>query len=276
MTRWGNARLPFVGGIAMLALVLTTLPSGAAPAEAFLTVLHGLPRFTADVYVNGDLTLDGFEPESVTEPLALPAGTYEVAIRNVGDAETADPVLEGPLTLEAGANYTAVAHLDEEGQPALTLFRNDLSSVPAGSSHLVIRNAADSPALQVDLDGEQRFAKLRPKGERDAVLPAGTYSIAMGANDGTSIGPMPVQLAEGSAQIVYVIGSASDGTLDLMIQAITALGSTPTDVLTGTGGAAAPPGLPIWALALLTVAAAALVVVLVDAVGGRSRADRVR
>jgi hypothetical protein len=274
MTHRGSACLLvlIVSGFALVALTGTSASASPSGGKASLTVLHGLPNFTADIYVNGKLTLDGFKPESVTEPLRLPAGTYDVAIRSVGEPATSKPVLEASLTLKAGHNYTAVANLGGTGQPELSLFQNDLSPVPAGQSRLVVRNVADSPSLRVDLDGKQRFSGLGPMDQADAILPSRTYSISMNAGDGTSIGPMTIQLAEGTAQVVYVIGSASDQTLDLMVQALGDLGSTPSDVQTGTGGAAAPPGFPRWAAALLALAATASTMILVQAMRRPSQA----
>jgi hypothetical protein len=276
MTRWGCNRIPIIAGVVLVALTVTPTPSNAAPGNAFLSVLHGLPKFTADVYVNGKLTLDGFKPESLTDPLALPAGTYDVAIRNVGDDPKAKPVLEASLTLDAGQNYTAAAHLDGTGQPQLSLFRNDLTPVSPGNCRLVLRNVAYTPALQVMLDGQGRFTGFAPMSQEHAVLPARTYSISMAANDGTSIGPMPLRLSAGNAEFVYVIGSAKEKTLDLMFQTVANLQSAPGDVLTGTGGAAAPPGFPRWASILMALAAITSVLALAGGLRRRTPPDRTR
>lgn len=66
-------------GTATLALGASTalaLPANAADGDAMLSVLHGVPDLTVDVYVNGDLTLDDFEPGDLAGPLELaPAPT---------------------------------------------------------------------------------------------------------------------------------------------------------------------------------------------------------
>ena len=50
--------------------VAATTAMGAAGAQTAsggtVTVLHGIPDLTVDVYVNGDLTLDDFAPGTVT------------------------------------------------------------------------------------------------------------------------------------------------------------------------------------------------------------------
>src|SRR5688572_20058020 len=99
-------------------------PANAAPTDAaMLSVLHGVPGLTVDVYVNDELTLDDFEPGDLAGPLELPAGTYTVAI-TASDATDASSPAIGPidLPLEGGVDYTAVAHLNEAGDPTATLF----------------------------------------------------------------------------------------------------------------------------------------------------------
>ena len=56
-------------------LALATAFMGAASASAADTatvyVVHGIPDLPVDVYVNGALTLDDFQPETVAGPLDL-------------------------------------------------------------------------------------------------------------------------------------------------------------------------------------------------------------
>ena len=82
------------GTAAGFALALTgAVPAAADSHEAQLSVLHGIPDLVVDVYVNGDLTLDDFEPGDLAGPLALPAGTYSVAITAADAADDSSPVL---------------------------------------------------------------------------------------------------------------------------------------------------------------------------------------
>lgn len=90
--------------IVAMAPVWAAFEAQARPARTTVTVLHALPGFTADVYVNGKLTLSGFEPETATDPLELPPGRYRIAIRDVGAAPTSEPALAGTVTLKAGEN----------------------------------------------------------------------------------------------------------------------------------------------------------------------------
>ncbi len=93
----------------MAVMVVSILPSTAAMAqsdEGQVIVVHGVPDLDADVYVNGELTLEGFQFGDVAGPLDLPAGTYEIEI-----FAALYPKEELPLD----------AIFSKEGPPVLTL-----------------------------------------------------------------------------------------------------------------------------------------------------------
>ena len=138
------------GALGLAAVALTAEPASAAD-DAALSVLHGVADLTVDVYVNGELRLDDFEPGKLAGPLDLPAGTYTVAITAADAADDSDPAI-GPVDLDlaAGTSYTAVAHLDASGEPTATLFTNDTSTTAAGEGRLTVRHVAAAPADRAD------------------------------------------------------------------------------------------------------------------------------
>ena len=116
-----NVRKTLAAGIvAGLALAAGFVAPAQAisPTNADLSVLHAIPDTPVDVYVNGELTLDDFQPGDLAGPLDLPAGDYEVALTAPDAADDSAPIL-GPatITLAAGTSYTATANLDEAGAP---------------------------------------------------------------------------------------------------------------------------------------------------------------
>ncbi|MER7712661.1 DUF4397 domain-containing protein, partial [Streptomyces werraensis] len=68
--------------------------SSAGQDTAMVSVVHGIPGMTVDVYANGDELLSGFEPGTVTEPQSLQAGTYDIQIFEAGQGPGGDPALE--------------------------------------------------------------------------------------------------------------------------------------------------------------------------------------
>ena len=204
---------------------------------ASLAVLHGVPELTVDVYVNGDLTLDDFEPGDLAGPLDLAPGDYELAV-TAADAADASEAVIGPVdvTLEAGTSYTAAAHLDVDGQPTATAFVNDTSMLDAGEGRLTVRHVAAAPAVDVWADGEVAVEGLTNPEEASLELPAGTLSAAVSVSGETDpvLGPADVTVTEGTATVVYAWGSAEDGSLALATQTVEGMHSAPEGVPTGT------------------------------------------
>lgn len=242
------------------------LPASAAEGDASLSVLHAVPGVTVDVYVDGERTLDDFTPGTLAGPLALPAGTYSVAITAADAADASSPVI-GPvdLTLEAAGDYTAVAHLTPAGDPTATLFTNDTSTLAAGEGRLTVRHVAAAPAVDVLAGGSPVVTNLSNPNEQLLTLPAGTVSASVAATGTTDpvIGPADVAIAEGTNTIVYAWGSLEDDTLDLAVQTIDGLHSNPDGVPAGNAGLVATNGSntepAVWfggALVLLTAAVA--------------------
>ena len=228
-------------GIAAGALVALAgiAPANAATDVAQLSVLHAVPGLTVDVYVNGDLTLDNFEPGDIAGPLELPAGTYTVAITAADAADASSPAI-GPvdLPLEAGKNYTAAAHLDAAGAPTATLFTNDISTVGAGEGRLTVRHVAAAPAVDVLAGGTAVITNLSNPDESLLTLPAGAVSASVAATGTTDpvIGPADVDVAEGTNTIVYAWGSLADSNLALAVQTVDGLHSNPDGVPAGSAG----------------------------------------
>ncbi len=264
-------------GAALLFVVVAAPAWGAqTSASATVTVLHALPGFTADVYVNGELTLNGFEPETATDPLSLPPGEYSIDIRDVGAPADSEPALSGTVTIKAGQDLSIIAGLDGQGQPVLNVFQNDLSPVSVGKARLIVRHVADAPGLDVLLDEAPVVKDLENGQSRATQLAEGSHdlTIAMAGGSTALAGPMDVQFAEGTDKIVYAIGSSQGDTFDLMVQTVADVSSAPPGVPTGDGGWAAPSAIPSWAWPVLVSAALALVAGLLPERALRRRPSR--
>ena len=229
----------------LLAAGALALGAPAAQADSHtsdVSVLHGVPGATVDVYANGEELLTDFEPGTLTDPVQLPEGSYDLKVVAAGDGPDGDPVIEANgVAVPAGADITVVAHLDEGGTPILTPFVNDTSAVAAGEARLTVRHTASAPAVDVRANQEPAFTDLANPDEATADLPAGTVSadVVLAGTSDVAIGPADVELAEGANTIVYAWGSAEEGNLDLAVQTIDGLHSAPGGVPGGTGGEAA-------------------------------------
>lgn len=263
--------VPAIAGAAALALLAVPAHAQSSGA-AMLSVLHAVPDTPVDVYVDGELTLDDFQPGDLAGPLELPGGTYTVAITAPDAADDSEPVI-GPvdLELENGGNYTAVAFLDADGAPTASLFTNYTSETAAGEGRLTVRHVAAAPEVDVLAGDEAVISGLANGAEETLDLPAGTVSAAVAAAGTTDpvLGPADVPVTEGTLTIVYAWGSLEDDTLALATQTIEGLHSAPGGV--PTGEVEVRTGLP----AALWVAMIAAGLGLVGLIGVRARREPV-
>jgi hypothetical protein len=256
-------------GAALLPLAFAAPAAASGSDDAQVAVFHGVPGLTVDVYANGDVILEDFEPGTITDPLTLPAGSYDLQVFAAGaDPEADDVAIEATAEVPAGANVTVAAHLDDAGAPVLTPFVNDVSETAAGEGRLTVRHTAAAPEVDILAGGEPVFSGLANPNEETADLPAGSVeaAVALAGTTDPVIGPAPVDVAEGVNTIVYAWGSAEDGNLELAVQTISGLHSDPAGVPSGTGGLVSD-AFP-WQLAVVGALGAGAVVVL----GGRAAA----
>ena len=245
--------------VAVLSLVVIAAPSSAQSTDdARIHLIHGIPGVNVDVVVDGAAVFEGFA-FSDTQDLSSFAGQTLTALQV--KAAGADDVLidAGDVALPASGNFTVFAHLDADGNPALAVFENDVSTIEAGNGRLVVRHAAAAPAVDVKANGEVAFTNIVNGGEAKADLPAGTISaevVPTGADEPVVIGPADLPVTEGASLIVYATGSLDDG-LEVITESISDLGPTPTAV--HTGDSPVDQGIPMGiAIALAAGAAIAL------------------
>ncbi|MEV0002106.1 DUF4397 domain-containing protein [Micromonospora sp. NPDC050980] len=221
--------------------------SPAYAASSKVSVVHGIPDTPVDVYVNGEKTLNNFKPGDVAGPLTLPEGEYDIALTKPGEAIDKAILKVDDAEVPGGANISLAAHLSADGKPQITPFVNDVSKVGAGKARLIVRHTAAAPAVDVRAGGEPVFEGLTNPKEAKADVDAGTVKadVVLAGTDTVAIGPADLNLKEGTATIVYAIGSADAKNLDLVAQTISGLHSAPGGVPSGTGGQAGT-GVGTW------------------------------
>ncbi|GAA2374464.1 lipoprotein [Catellatospora methionotrophica] len=251
-------------GAATAAVTATAGLATATPAYAAtskVSVVHGIPATPVDVYVNGKVTLKNFQPGDVAGPLDLAEGKYDIDLTKPGEAIDKAILSVDGAAVPGGANISIVAHLDAAGTPKITPFVNDVSKVGAGKARLVVRHTAAAPAVDVRAGGTPVFKNLTNPDEAKADLGAGTVSadVVLAGTTTVAIPATDLNLAEGTATIVYATGSAEGKTLGVVAQVITGLHSAPGGVPSGDGGLADDSGVSTW---WLVAGAAALLLAL--------------
>jgi len=239
-------RLQFIS-LAALALGAAVVAAPTASAQdagtADLVIVHGLRGFTADLYVDGKLLINTFQPERSTDPMAVPAGSHLVEIREAGTGADTTPAVTATIDLAAGNRYDAVAHVDQAGAPTLSLFLDDVSPLPPGQARAVVRNTAATGPIDVRFGPTVAAAALANGAGSTTLLPAGVYELAVSAaGTPTPITPTRnVTYPEGTASFMYLIGSSQAQTLDWLAVQATGLQSAPTKVPTGDGSVTQAP-----------------------------------
>jgi hypothetical protein len=244
---------------AMLGVATPASASAAAPSKVY--VVHGIPEQAVDVYVNGAKALSNFEPTKVAGPLDLPAGSYDIVLTKPGDPITSPILTVDDADVPGDANISLVAHLNAGGAPTLTPFVNDTSKVEAGKARLIVRHTAAAPAVDVRAGGQPVFPNLTNPNEAKADIAAGTVSadVVLAGTTTVVLGPANLDLAEGTATIVYAIGSADGQTLAITSQVLSGLHSAPGGVPAGSGGLVDTGGLAGWWYAVMGMAALLLI-----------------
>ncbi|MFC4069918.1 DUF4397 domain-containing protein [Actinoplanes subglobosus] len=244
-------RAAALGAVTMIALgaggAVTAGPA-FAKANSQVSVVHGIPGQPVDVYVNGEKTIADFAPGKVAGPLSLPAGQYDIALTKPGDAIGDALLTVDDADVPGDANLSLVAHLSADGKPTLTPFVNDTAKLAAGKARLIVRHTAAAPAVDIRAGGRPVFEGVTNGKEGKADVDAGTVSadVVLAGGDTVVLGPADLDLAEGTATVVYAVGSADDKTLGLVTQTIDGLHSAPGSVPSGSGGAADSGVSTVW------------------------------
>lgn len=266
MRRSTIVALLLVVGVLCMAPAALAKPSEQEGSE--VTFVNGIRGFIADVYLDDRLILAGFAPERITEPMALPPGPHRIDLREPDAKATSEPVVTKQFDVPAGGRLTAIAHWAGVEDCIITVFDDAGDVVAAGSGKLIARHAAATGAVELALD-DRTVDTLSPARQLAESVDPGTHTVAIndrGSND-TIVGSSQVPVTEGSARVVYLVGTAKDNSLGLLTQTIHGVGSNPDGVPTGNSGLAAPR----WSMPLVPLAALATIATGLLAVLGRRR-----
>jgi hypothetical protein len=212
--------------VSVLLLLTLALVGGSISAQSGVTgyVVHGVPGLVVDVYIDGALVLEDFQPGTIVGPLVGPANTPKTVAIVPANGDPASPAIQATLTGAPGSNISIVAHLDENGAPTASVFENDFSATHGDNARVIVRHTAAAPAVDALFfpgtpnqlrvgplsNGEQTVAELAPGSYTVGLAPAGTDTVVFG--------PATDSLAANRAYVVYFIGSLSGGSFTYIYQ----------------------------------------------------------
>ncbi len=199
--------------------------ANAAPTasdDAQVSVFHGIPGVTVDVWANGRQLLSDVKPGTITSPMDLKQGDYDVRIVRAGSSQSSTPLVSRTVDVKSGSNDTIVANLNTSGDPAINTFTNDVSQVPSGKARLTVRHVAAAPAVDVRLGDRTVFKDLKNPEQARAEVDSGTVNtrVLLTGTDTTVVGPVNLPLPSGSNTVVYAWGSSNDRNVGLEVQTL--------------------------------------------------------
>ena len=225
LARLGLATVLTVTGAALASgQAHATDPStgNAQAGLASITLVHGVPGLLVDIYVNGGAPI---EDVAFTTVATVPgkAGQNAVAIRAANAPTSSAPVLSRTFFLRRNQSKSVVAHLTASGTPALTVYANDQSPLPAGQARVTVRHDAAAPSVDIVVNNTTTLVPgLSNPNQAKADVPADSYLVDVRAA-GTSTAVLddaPVTLDRGTNTIIYAIGSLRDGTFTVAAQVL--------------------------------------------------------
>ncbi|NLX11633.1 MAG: DUF4397 domain-containing protein [Chloroflexi bacterium] len=171
--------------ITVLALLIAAVPTFAQDMEEEMVrirVAHFSPDTPAvDVYVNGEAAITELAFPQVTSWIALPAGTYNLAVAPAGTALEEAAIGPADFELPAGAYLTIAATGSlEAGSLAPTIISEDYADIAEGNARVTVFHAIeDAPAVDV-LAGESAVvSNLAFNASAMIDVPAGAYDLAV-------------------------------------------------------------------------------------------------
>jgi hypothetical protein len=211
----------------LLALAALAILPAAAQEDASVRIAHFSPDAPAvDVYVDGEVAVEGLQFTEVTELIEMPAGTYSIAVAPAGTS--LDDAVLGPMewAVEAGTDTTiAVLGSAENESLAVTVFPEDFGSTTDGQARITFLHTIEGESgLDLYGSGQQLVQNIRyPDAEagRDGAftreIPVGLYDFdaTIAENREAVVREVKdVQIQEGESYLIVALGPQSnEGTL---------------------------------------------------------------
>lgn len=198
---------------------------------ARVSVLHGIngrdlglaESLPVDVSLNGQCALPGFTFRTITPPLALPAGRYDIVVRLAGSSPcTGTPVITANgVWFDANGFYSVIAHLSAGGAPTASVFADRLAG-DASVATVAARHTAAFGAVDILVNGGVAFAGVTNGTQGRAALPPGTVQVGIApAGSGTPVlTASPTVVGGRVVNAFYAVGTPANGTFEVLAQAV--------------------------------------------------------
>jgi hypothetical protein len=251
-------------------LTLSTLdvtPAAAAGDAGYVRLAHLSPDTPeVDVYFSSPTNaippkkIPGVGYGVVSDYLTVPAGTYAVAMRGAGAAESTPPVLTTQVNVVAGRAYT-VAGVGRHADLGLRVINDDITPPDNGKAKVrVVQASIKAPILDVSVASGATiatgaaFASTTDYRE----VNQGKWTVTLKQAGGTAASTVQCMLASGNVYSLFVLDRPAGLTAELRTDAASTGNIVPQGAVeTGAGGGmrrdATPLAVAVMFLALLAL-----------------------
>lgn len=200
-----------------LAVAETPDPRGLTGAK--VTVVHAVPKFKADIWVDNTKAIADFKPKSVAGPLDFAAGTYDIEVKPADSKKRTPAVLEAMPTLNDGDDVTIVAGLDQNGDPKLFVFANDVTDPGSGNLRLFAAHVAGYGEANIWANGMSLVDNVPNGASANWDIPEGVYAawVAAAGDYMPAIGPIVAELPANNLVQVFAYGPTPKGKYSFIV-----------------------------------------------------------
>jgi uncharacterized surface protein with fasciclin (FAS1) repeats len=203
---------------------------------AVVYVIHGIPGqdlgltadLPVDIALNGACALTGFTFGTITDPIELTPGPYniKIGVANPDNPCSEPPVIEADVKVAAQDNVTIIAHLTDHGAATASVFSNRLDDCHTPlESPLIVHHTAAAPAVDIRAEVDTPYG-FRALFLNDVTNPAqgilttwpGMWNVSiLPAGQNTPVfGPVELTLGAEKAYFLYAVGSLENNTFTVL------------------------------------------------------------
>jgi hypothetical protein len=214
-----------------------------AKVASSVDVVQALPGSTVSVTVDGRSVGSGLASGRVVGPLSLSPGSHTVRFV----PSDGGPATSAMVTVRRGLTQDVVLHATAQaGQaPMVGVYRVPDAPIASGKARVLLAHTAEVGAGDIWVDGKKAFSHITNGQFAQADVPAGMHRVAIRAAGQTGkpiLGPVEVDLAQGTVTLAYAVGNPAAGGMSVVAHVVRLApdGSvTPVRIHTGSAGLAA-------------------------------------
>jgi hypothetical protein len=212
---------------------------GARPAATGgVAIINAVPKMDISVSIDGEEVVSSLALGDLGDPYPLAPGSHEVTFSNGSEDYTAT------VDVAAGESSDVVVHRPAEvgGTPVVSVYPTPSEPIGPGKATVLLAHTATVAPADVVVDGQTVFTNIANGEFAEAEVAAGAHQVSLlptGVTGTPILGPLDVELEEGTITAVYAYGNPKDGSMDVIVRTTAGTPSgaePPSEIDTGSAG----------------------------------------